>query len=316
MKNMKKHIVRCILIPLFLISDNEKTWNIIKFIMKKMNIKIRSFFIYYSPNQKSTNMFFYEWFHMNHKRKWKMMFCGFHKQSAGWGMNFFLNIDEKDLTNPKNELKLREFIDRINKIKNELNIDYINYAGIFPSVLKRQGYKLYNSSTEKTVAKIVVDGIHQACTEENLNLKECSFFILGGKGLVGAEVSRILTTQGIKYNIVEKNDRDFFNSKIIENNKKKIVIINISRQGVLEQYDDLLNENHLVINEVFPPPRLNKMNNIKYLYHIKGFEAKSYPNLLSAYKGAYNKCMPCCALIFENNDKYSHPKVILAKMKK
>lgn len=307
MRKISSHALKIILMPLFIITNTNFFWFLIEKINHFFDFPIKSFFIYYSPNERSTSMFYYKWFHLNPKRKWKLMFCGIHRQDAGWGLNFFLNIDEKELTDEKNNLKLQQTINFINNLKDKIGIKYTNYAGIFPSIAKKRGYKIYNSSTENHVSDIVYQAYQKILNLEKLQ-QNYEVIILGGRGLIGKCLVNNFKSNNIEPIIIDILDSDKLIEKLT-NKKHKYIIINVSRQKVIEKFDELFSDNEIILNEVFPPP---KLKNINYFYHIKGFKSQSYPSLFSAYKDSYNGCMPCCAMISEEN---IHPEVIISKIK-
>jgi hypothetical protein len=75
-----------------------------------------------------------------------------------------------------------------------------------------------------------------------------------------------------------------------------MLLVDVSRRGILETYLDHLPKQVVLLNEVFPEPSERVRERLKSLavtaYHLAGVSANVYPELPLSYRNA----VPCCAM--------------------
>ena len=267
-------------------------WTLIKYI-NKIGKKplIKSIFVTYPAEKKYADYYCFTW--MREMFQWKIGIIGFHYQNGYFGLNFATPTYEEKLTSPNNKEAFASMIYKIVELKEYAGIEYVNYGGVIPSYLQKRELPTHQSANNDLIAQVIVQAVRKMLKDEEVAVNECFFFILGGKGFIGTKVSQIIKDFKYPHMIIDKDDEYDFKST----DKKYNVIINVSRKGVFELYKDQMDENTLMLNEVFPPPRI-KDSEIKTAYHLKGIKATVFPSM--PYD--YSNVMPCCSLVSEKEE--------------
>lgn len=302
MKKIHSFFIKNLILALSTISLSSFFWNIIYLINKLFHNPIKSVFICYPAHSKYTKYFFYDW--LSERMKWKFVLIGIHKQNGYWGLNLTTPVDESELISDKNIEKFETMINKMIDIKEKTAIEYINYAGILPSVISKRKLSSFQSATRNIIAEVVASGIFQTLDHESYDVNDTEIYILGGKGFIGKSIVDFLNNKNIDCNILDIEDYDIINK--LKKSRKQKIIVNVSRRGVFEQYSSLLCPKTILLNEVYPEPCLDNCK-IKSAYHVKGIKAKMYPSLPYGYSNA----LPCCALVQGKDKKYQ---VIIKKI--
>jgi len=275
---------------------------LLKYVNYLLKGRIQSFFIFYASKPEHFKYYLYDW--VNNRTKWKLFFCGFHKQNGKYGIHFAINADESELISNENHEKFSIFLDKNSMWAKFSGIQFVNYAGILPSVINKRKLASYQSASNVVISEIMLKCIRKVCEEENIkNIKDVEFYILGGQGFIGKEVVKIFKNNNLETYSIDMKEELNFN----DNNKIKI-LLNVSRRGVIEKYKDKFNSTVIIVNEVFPDPKLSGYD-IRSAYHIKGVEAE---NVFPALPNGYDKSLPCCGLVMSDSQEYS---IVLKKYK-
>lgn len=293
-KYLKSHIFKTFIAFSIFFTNTKFFWFILKIINLITFGKIKSLFIFYASKKSHFGYYLYPW--VEKRTKWKIFFCGIHKQRDGWGLNFAINAHESQIISDKNKEIFKKFLELNIKRKKFIRARYVNYAGILPSIINKRKLNSYQSGNKEVVAEIVSNAIFEISENHDLLDKGYDLLIIGGNGYIGREIVKFLNKRKIKPFIIEIGDIENFRN-LINNNDRTKVILDVSRRGVLVDYGyaNFLNKNCILLNEVFPDPDLTEFD-LQAGYHLKGIDAFVFP----ALPNGYDRSLPCCALIKES----------------
>ena len=306
MKKIMSFLMKSFMTFSFFIVNTTIFWRAIKVINKLFKRPIVSMFVTYPAEKRYAKYYTFDW--VFNKFQWKMGLIGIHHQNGHFGLNFAIATYEEKLIHPDNKEKFSQMIHAIIEKKDYANIQYINYGGVIPSYVDKRGLPTYQSAGKELIAEVIVESVYQMLEKEHIDKESVFCYILGGRGFIGTEVANIIEKKGhFPYLIVEKDD-NYTLKENISNNKNHRVIINVSRKGVFESYAESMDNNCLLLNEVFPPPRIKEVN-LKAAYHLKGIKAKVIPSM--PYD--YSNVMPCCSLVMDP-EKETNFDVVIKKI--
>ena len=306
MKKIINFLLKSFMTFSFFIVNTPIFWIIIKYINKILGRPIVSMFVTYPAEKRYAKYYTFDW--VFNRYQWKMGLIGIHYQNGHFGLNFAIATYEEKLIHINNQESFKKMIHNIIKKKDYAGIEYINYGGVIPSYVDKRGLPNFQSAGKELIASVVVESVYQMLEKENIDKKDAFCYILGGKGFIGTEVAKIIEEKGdFPYLIVEKDDEYTLNENI-SHNKDYRVIVNISRKGVFETYSESMDDKCLLLNEVFPPPRIKGLP-LKAAYHLKGIKAKVIPSM--PYD--YSNVMPCCSLVVDPK-KESNFDVVIKKI--
>lgn len=300
---LKKIIPKVLIAFSFTISQSFFFWLGIKIINKITNYKIKSIFITYPAEDKYKKFYLWRW--SENLFKWRVGFIGISIQNGkDITINMSTTMNEEEMFCPKNYEKFKKMIDSVIKLKKYTGIEFVNYAGVIPSFLNKKGLPSFQSSGKDIVAEVVISAIFNLMEIEGLSEKDiCFVYIIGSKGYIGSCIFNKLKTNGV-FSIIGIDE----DNKDIDFNKEGTsIIVNVSRKDSINEYLSKINDNMILLNEVFPPPIVIN-SKLKSGYHIKGVKSFIFPSI--AYD--YSKSIPCCSIIPNKDKKYE---IILKKIK-
>ena len=234
---------------------------------------------------------------------WFPSTIGVFRQGRRWGMICATPVTEAEFTDPSNAQHLEKLLRRLLRIKILLGVDKLSFAGILPTVLRRNwphSVLVDHDHTSEVVRRAVHAVIRRHCGNRPHNV-----VLLGGAGRIGQAVQERLRSDGIELIVIDsalpatRSFKDLCATATI--------LVDVSRHGIIQRYIDDLGEDTVVLNEVFPEPsreviKCLKARNIA-TYHISGVRAQVYPSLPHGYKNA----VPCCAI---HSDEIGDPVLI------
>lgn len=218
---------------------------------------------------------------------WRPQLGGVFLQNGRLGLVFFVSSTESMFEAPGGAEGLRKLHSNAEKIKKTLRAEQLTFSGILPMLLARHGLRNESPEAEVTVRAVVEA---EAKLRDALSLApDIPIVVLGGRGFVGSKVVRSFAGRSVF--VV---DRD--TSGLPKHLKgTKTILVNLSRNDVLDKYVSELWRGVVILNEVYPPPRRTTRENLASagvpVWHLVGLQAKSFPPFPAAYNGG----IPCCA---------------------
>lgn len=223
--------------------------------------------------------------------RWTPWLSGILKQNGGLAIMFSISANNGQFADSQNIEHLCQIAERMEVLRQLFGAEGKTFAGILPGIfyLKRI---IHEAPEADLTALAVLQAIGLVKAKELLS-GETPVIVLGGRGFIGRRVVQLLDksitysvdlTDGRSQNVWPEHLRD-----------KRIIVVNIALKNALNDYLDIIWPGTVVINEVYPEPTQDVLKRLRDkgcgCYHIVGIEAKAFPHLPGAYKGA----IPCCA---------------------
>jgi hypothetical protein len=198
-----------------------------------------------------------------------------YKQKNQWGFIFGIYANEKDFLTSGNENKLKSLFQRMERIRFLVGANQATYAGILPSLLVSRGIIRADESVErKTTVAAVLQAIEQVKVLKQI-ADETPVIVLGGSGFIG---SRLLeSNNGNNFYPLDIGGRVTFSALVKKFSGQPMIILNLTKKGVLSEYIPFFHPGVVVINEVYPEPSRAEVASIKNkgasCYNIAGLSA-------------------------------------------
>jgi hypothetical protein len=223
---------------------------------------------------------------------WFPSTIGIFRQGKKWGLICASPVTEAEFTDPKNSVHLNRLLRRLQRIKAILGAYKLSNAGILPTVINRKGpdfSDLQPDHTPEVVRKAVLQ------LRDNLfHGQPHKVVLLGGAGRIGRGVQDSLRTCGIDSHVIDPTFPATINLRTLTS--QNVLLVDVSRYGVIQRYLEEIPEGTVVLNEVFPEPNNKVLAELRRknitAYHIAGVPAEVYPSLPLGYAQA----LPCCAI--------------------
>lgn len=254
--------------------------------------KIRNVFLLYPAHPKYASAYVYDW----HRRliQWKPALVGCYLQDGEWGLTFGVSSTEEDYQAEQNAPNLEALEKRMESLRVLIGAATKTYAGILPSVLSKSGFRLQEETERLNTISLVRRAI-SIILESQCLPSQTPVLVLGGRGYIGSDL--IQQDAHREWLCVDQQDQGAFDQICAPVKGQALVILNLSRQGVLRNYISKLWEGCIVLNEVYPEPSKGEIELLAargiLCYHIVGIRAKAWPPFPRAYQGG----IPCCAAI-------------------
>lgn len=233
----------------------------------------------------------YSWSQHKDWLQWFPSMIGLFKQGGRWGLVCASPVTEADFMDPANKTHLERLVARLERIRKLLGARQLSLAGILPGFLAQRRAEVASRAAADYTAQTVVQAIRRV-RHEYFGERAHAVLLLGGAGRVGRAVRSLLRQEGIDPSIIDPAaGRSEANPDV-----QRLLVVDVSRQNVLEQYIDQLPAGTVVLNEVFPEPRPRVLEALGsrgvQVLHIAGVRATVWPPLPFGYRGA----VPCCAI--------------------
>jgi len=266
---------------------------------------IRSIFLFYAVNSAYLKTMIYEWYAPI--VRWRPGLGQVIRHQGGfWSLSFGITAKEKDFYNSANEMRLAKLYKDVERIRKIVGAEQMTFSGELPGIFVRKGIMQEDKSPEnKNTVKAVILAVQTVA--ERMGIPTTSpVIILGAKGFIGHNVTSLLTSQGREVYPIDTNNGSRFPFHLTG---KTVIVLNITKGGILQEYISLLWDKAVVLNEVYPEPEEAEIEQLKThgisCYHISGVSGSAMPGFPMAYSGA----IPCCASYIEDDFK-----VVLKKL--
>ncbi len=224
---------------------------------------------------------------------WFPSTIGVFRQGRRWGLICAAPVTEAEFTDPKNALLLHRLLRRMLRIKMLLGVEQISFAGILPSVLRGRYPQSTDDVDRDRTPEVVQRAVQEVRRKHFTNLHH-NVVLLGGAGRIGQAVHERLKEDGIEVVVIDSAVPAAPAFKDLR--AVSMILVDVSRPGVIQRHIHELPEGSVVLNEVFPEPGRDVVKQLKIrnivAYHISGVRAEVYPSLPHGYKNA----VPCCAI--------------------
>jgi hypothetical protein len=224
---------------------------------------------------------------------WFPSTIGVFRQGRRWGLICATPITEAEFTDPNNAQNFDRLLRRLLRIKMLLGVEQLSFAGILPTILRRMGSKCVADLDRDRTSEVVRRAVHEVRRKHFVG-RQHTVVLLGGAGRIGQAVHKRLKADGIEIAIIDSAipTTAAFNRL----SAVSMILVDVSRHGVIQRHIHELPEDTVVLNEVFPEPSRDAVRELKNrnisAYHIAGVRAEVYPSLPHGYQNA----VPCCAI--------------------
>ena len=293
MKEIILHIRRISALVLNILFNHKIIYYILGLLNRPFKF-VKTVFVAYPANRKYAEAYTYGF---TRKRiAWKPFLVGIYRQNKKWGIMFVISSTEEDFNNADNIENLKNLTSRVNKICKLLNADFEAYAGILPSVFKRNSIEIKKESRELTI-KAIIGSINKVLKRINYP-NNIPVIILGAGGYLGTKLKENLFIANREIITIDigKQGKDSANledwPRYLEN--KKAILINVANKDTLKHYANLFWPELILLNEAYGNFKdcLEILDNKGSLaFHVVGVKALSIPKLPKIYSGA----VPLCA---------------------
>ncbi|HBC55596.1 MAG TPA: hypothetical protein DCZ03_00390, partial [Gammaproteobacteria bacterium] len=221
------------------------------------------------------------------RMRWSPWIVGLYYQNGKFGLSAVISSTERDFLNQDNVVNMKHMYEKAHEISKLVGATQVNFAGILPGVLNKQGISKGSIEAQVTVETVIKA---EESLRITLNLKEDTPIILfGSAGFIGRRVAHRLSHR--KLFLVDKAD-----PKTLENTSwykslrgMPAILLNLASQDALTQNLPHLWREVVVLNEVYPEPEAETVSALGALgcsaYHIIGLRAFTLPSFPKAYKG-------------------------------
>ncbi|MEM1275892.1 MAG: hypothetical protein AAGH74_05165 [Pseudomonadota bacterium] len=223
--------------------------------------------------------------------RWVPCPIGIMDYGGGRGLVFGSLMTEADFLAPRNAEHFSRLMRRMEQVAALLGLRSIRMAGILPSTAAKRGETFFED-TSSVAAEVVLKSF-LTLREQRFGGNEATVAILlGGAGLVGAQVAMRMERMGIPYRVLDSKFGEVDLS--IFRGNSPMMLVDVARKGALEKYLSHLPDGLVVLNETYPEPgrriRESLAERGAELFHIRGVEGRVWPNL----PGGYADAIPCC----------------------
>lgn len=224
---------------------------------------------------------------------WFPSMIGVFRQGRRWGLICAAPVTEAEFTDPTNARNFDRLFRRMGRIKMLLGVDQLSFAGILPNVLRDRYPKRVGDYDGDRTSEVVCRAVLELRRQHFID-RDHSVVLLGGAGRIGQAVHKRLKADGIDSVVIDSAVPSAPALKDL--GPVSLILVDVSRHGVIQRYIPDLPVGTVVLNEVFPEPSRDVVAQLKsrkiVAYHIAGVKAKVYPPLPHGYRNA----VPCCAI--------------------
>ena len=245
---------------------------------------IQSVFLVYPGNEKYSASYLYKG--RIAKAEWEPWPCGVLWQNRRLTVMFCITAHNGQFTDPVNTDKLKAVVARMQRLQELFRTKAKTFAGVLPGIL--YGKRLVRQAPEADLTAVAVASAVSLVKRLESLQPGTPVIVLGHRGFIGRRLVKLLDLDCV-YGV------DRAEPWPEQLRGQRVVVVNITLNGAINEYLDLMWPGTVVLNEVYPEPvpevvaRLAAKN--CPVYHIAGVAGYAMPSFPEAYAGA----IPCCA---------------------
>lgn len=215
-------------------------------------------------------------------------------------------VTEEHFLDPENAAEFKTLQRRIRFIARLVGVSRISLSGILPSVVRDHGI-LSIPDGRKTVQRAVSAAVQRIVAEQFAG-QNPPVIILGGAGHIGVPITAALQAKGMQAHVIDPKSGETRLPNSLKD--RPCILLDCSRNGVIERYVEQMWPGMVLLNEVFPrtPRRVVDALTRKGIacWHLSGLAGSIFPPLPHGYENA----IPCCAA----HDVPEDPGVVLVQL--
>ncbi|MEM9043450.1 MAG: hypothetical protein AAGC81_02055 [Pseudomonadota bacterium] len=293
---LRRFLLSVVLLPLAVLSYSSVPYKLFGFLNRRLGWFDTLFFVY-PASSAYARTYAPAWFE-NYAR-WVPCPIGVMDYGGGRGLVFGSLMTEADFLAPRNANNFSQLMRRMEQLADNLGLKSVRMAGILPSTAAKRGETFFED-TSSVAADVVLKSFLEL-RKQNFGDNEATIAILlGGAGLVGAQVAMRMERLGIPYRILDQKLGNIDYSVFRANSP--MMLVDVARKGALEKYLPHLPDGIVVLNETYPEPGRRIRESLSQrgakLFHIRGVEGSVWPNL----PGGYADAIPCCGAPTDGRD--------------
>ncbi|MEM9735988.1 MAG: hypothetical protein AAF908_05230, partial [Pseudomonadota bacterium] len=287
-KKLRCVALSVVLLPLALLARSDFPYVIFGFFNRRFRW-FDTFFFIYPANAAYARTYAPAWFEPY--AKWTPCPVGIMRTRGTLGVVFGSLMTERDFLNPKNADDFNRLLRRMERVAKLAGLRSIRMAGILPSTAARRGETFFED-TSGVAAEVVLKAFLEVRARTRRDDPATVALLLGGAGLVGAQVAALMAARGIPFRVLDPKAGPV--DPAVFRLNAPTVLVDVARKGVLEKYLSDLPDGTVILNETYPEPgprvRRQLAERGAGLYHIRGVEGSVWP----ALPGGYTDAIPCC----------------------
>ena len=255
--------------------------------------RIKTLFMYYPATEAYADLVAYRW----HQRRfgWFPGLVGLFVQNGRIGLCFAVPNTEAQFKDQANTGHVATLMQRMDGLRHRIGAEHRTFAGILPSIFHSRGIQDRDVVMQRNMtARAVLAALDEVIAGNRLPA-DVPVLLLGGRGFVGSHVQQLCVGRNVS--VIDANETDAFRALIRPLRGHPLVIVNLTKAGVLADYLEYFWPGLILLNEVYPEPSRCEVRAAESLgsvvYHISGVEAWCWPPFPRAYRGG----IPCCASV-------------------
>lgn len=288
MNQLRRVFLSLVLLPLAVLAFRDFPYRLFGLINRRLRW-FDTFFFVYPASSAYARTYAPAWF--DKYARWVPCPIGVMNCGGARGVVFGSLMTEKDFLSRKNEKDFSKLMRRMERVAELAGLKSIRMAGILPSTAARRGETFFED-TSGVAAQVVLKAFLTLREQQHQDNAATVAILLGGAGLVGAQVAEKMAKLGIPFRVLDPKsgpvDLNVFRMNA------PMILVDIARKGVLEKYLPDLPDGIVVLNETYPEPGKAVQRNLAKrnakLFHIRGVQGNVWPQL----PGGYSDAIPCC----------------------
>ena len=254
---------------------------------------IATVFLFYPVSQPWADAVCYRW----HQRRfsWQPGLIGVLRQRGRFGLSFGIPNVEAQIKDEANAAEVARLKQRLETIRTDLDAEHKTFAGILPTTFARHGIEDEDVVIQRNLtARAVLAALDRVIGLHWLSPR-VQVLVLGGRGYIASEVLRL--AEGRTITSVDVGEFEQFEAFVAAHRGQPLIVVNLSRSGVLAEYLSHFWPGVIVLNEVYPEPTRDELEILERLgltcHHIAGVKGEAWP----PFPRAYRRGIPCCAAL-------------------
>ena len=285
---LRRLLLSVVLLPLAVLSYSNVPYKLFGFLNRRLGWFDTLFFVY-PASAAYARTYAPSWFAKY--ARWVPCPIGMMDYGSGRGLVFGSLMTESEFLAPKNAENFSRLMRRMEQVAGLLGLKSVRMAGILPSTAAKRGETFFED-TSSVAAEVVLKSF-LTIRKRNFGDDEGTVaMLLGGAGLVGAQVAMRMESLGIPYKVVDTKIGEV--DPTVFRGNAPMMLVDVARKGALEKYLPHLPEGIVILNETYPEPGRRVQETLAergaQLFHIRGVEGRVWPNL----PGGYSDAIPCC----------------------